>query len=61
MTLPPLHTGHIVLYADPNRDYSCSLTMQISYLYLLLAQTMLPDDKIRCDAVVAVVEVDKPV
>ncbi len=60
MTLPPIFTGHIVYYADPNGDYNCTLFSGHHNLNLFLAQAMLPDDQKWCDAVFAIIEVDKP-
>ena len=59
-TLPPFFTGNIVFYAPPNGDNNCTLFSGHHNLNLLLAQAMLPDDQIWCDAVFAIIEVDKP-
>ena len=59
-TLPSLHIGHSVLYADSNGNYSCTFFSGHHNLNLLFAQAMLPDDQIWCDAVFAIVEVYKP-
>ena len=60
MTFSPIFTGHIVSYAGPSGDYNCTSFSGHHNLNLLLAQAMLPDDQIWCDAVFAIVEVHKP-
>ena len=60
MTSSLIFTGHIVSYAGPSGDYNCISFSGNHSLNLLLAQTMLPDDQVRCDAVFAVIEVHKP-